>query len=377
MPRFRPRPLVRSALLLAAPLLVLLGSTTSVAAECEHFTPFGQPVHWSLADDVGASAPPEWTVICHAGQVVAFNPRHNVSDWAAYRLRREDLLKPVAPRKDAFRGDPEVPEDHRVVKADYTGTGYDRGHLAPAGAMKWSVEAMRESFFMTNMAPQVGNSFNRHIWKSLEQRMRRWACERGVLYVVTGPLYEERPLEQLVYDKDGDGVDDNGVLVYASADLGAASDVTAKSVQSEAASASSPSPISPQLTSDVIAAARDAPVPWAGTASVQAGNNDTSQVGTPGRFRAGSLRSVQSVHMACSPNNCAFAQPPTGSRTRRPESTPRRGSGGSAPKLRPERRGGGGRRGDRTEHTPWVAIVEEFGVQTIPRALNAAWRRSP
>ena len=52
---------------------------------------------------------------------------------------------------------------------------------------------------------------------------------------------------------------------YASADLGAASDVTTKSVQSEAASASSSTPISPQLTSDVIAAARDAPVPWAGS----------------------------------------------------------------------------------------------------------------
>ena len=74
---------------------------------------------------------------------------------------------------------------------------------------------MSESFFMSNMAPQVGNGFNRHIWKSLEQAMRRWACERGVLYVVTGPLYEEQPIEQLVYDKDGDGdgVDDNGVLV--------------------------------------------------------------------------------------------------------------------------------------------------------------------
>ena len=107
----------------------------------------------------------------------------------------------------------EVPDGHRVVKADYTGTGYDRGHLAPAGAMKWSSEAMSQSFFMSNMAPQVGNGFNRHIWKSLEQRVRRWACERGVLYVVTGPLYEERPIGQLAYDKDDDGVDDNGVLV--------------------------------------------------------------------------------------------------------------------------------------------------------------------
>ena len=191
MPRFRRRALGRSALLLAAPLLVLLGSTTSVAAQCEHFAPFGQPVHRSLAADVGVLAPPEWTVICHTGQVVAFNSTHNVSDWAAYRLRREDLLNDVVKRKDAFRGDPEVPEGHRVVKADYTGTGYDRGHLAPAGRDEVVRRVvMSESFFMSNMAPQVGNGFNRHIWKSLEQRMRRWACERGVLYVVTGPLYE-------------------------------------------------------------------------------------------------------------------------------------------------------------------------------------------
>ena len=212
MRRIHARAFQRSVLLLAALLFLWLGSTASALADCEHFTPFGQPVHRSLGDDVGVLAPPEWTVICHTGQVVAFNPTHNVSDWAAYRLRREDLLNDVVKRKDAFRGDPEVPEGHRVVKADYTGTGYDRGHLAPAGAMKWSPESMRESFFMSNMAPQVGNGFNRHIWKSLEQRMRRWACERGVLYVVTGPLYEERPIEQLVYDKDGDGDDDNGVL---------------------------------------------------------------------------------------------------------------------------------------------------------------------
>ena len=211
--RIRRRTRGRSALSLAVLLLVSLGESAAATADCDHFTPFGQPVHRSLADDVGVSAPPEWTVICNAGQVVAFNPEHNVSDWVAHRLRREDLLNNVVERKDAFRGDPDVPEEHRVVKADYTSTGYDRGHLAPAGAMKWSAEAMSESFYMSNMAPQVGNGFNRHIWKSLEQRMRRWACERGALYVVTGPLYEARPIEQLVYDNDGDGVDDNGVLV--------------------------------------------------------------------------------------------------------------------------------------------------------------------
>ena len=101
---------------------------------------------------------------------------------------------------------------------------------------------------------------------------------------------------------------------YASADLGAASDVTSKSVQSEAASASSPTPISHQLTSDVIAGTRGARLLWQ-AASAQGGNNDTSQAGAVGRFSAGSLRPAQSVHEGCSPNNRAFPQPPTSAST--------------------------------------------------------------
>ena len=97
---------------------------------------------------------------------------------------------------------------------------------------------------------------------------------------------------------------------YASADLGAASDVTAKSVQSEAASASSPTPISLQLTSDVIAGTPGARVLWQ-AASAQGGNNDTSQADAVGRFSAGSLRPAQSVHEGCSPFIRAFSQPPT------------------------------------------------------------------
>ena len=198
---------------LAASLVALTTSSSLALAKCDHFTPFGQPVHWSPASDLGLANAPDWTVICHAGQVVAFNLEHNVSDWVAFRLRREDLLNPKVPRKDAFRLDPKVPEGNRVVSDDYLNTGYDRGHLAPAGSMKWSEESMSESFFMSNMAPQVGAGFNRSSWKALERRMRHWACERGVLYVVTGPLYQDRPIKQLVADNDADGEDDNGILV--------------------------------------------------------------------------------------------------------------------------------------------------------------------
>ena len=206
--REKMRLLLFSGLLNAAVCL-----PTGSAAACDQFTPFGQPVSSNLLEDVGVAAAPNRIVICHTGQVVAFNPERNVSDWVAYRLRREDLLNQTVERKDNFRSDLRVPEEHRVVHSDYTRTGYDRGHLAPAAAMRWSFEAMNDSFFMTNIAPQVGSGFNQHIWKSLERRMRQWACQRGVLYVVTGPLYERTPVERIAYDEDGDGKDDNGILV--------------------------------------------------------------------------------------------------------------------------------------------------------------------
>ena len=191
----------------------LFFSSSPATAACDQFSPFGQPVSSHLPGDVGVASAPDRIVICHTGQVVSFNPERNVSDWVAYRLRREDLLNPAVERKDNFRPDPQVPEQHRVVHSDYTRTGYDRGHLAPAAAMRWSFDAMNDSFLMTNIAPQVGSGFNQHIWKSLERRMRQWACERGVLYVVTGPLYELTPVEKIEYDRDRDGKDDNGILV--------------------------------------------------------------------------------------------------------------------------------------------------------------------
>ena len=182
--------------------MMLWSAAADGAAACAEFTPFGQP-----------GKAPELDVICHTGQLAGFNPERNVSDWVAYRLRRSDLLNQVVPRKDQFREDPEAPEGHRVDKDDYVGTGYDRGHLAPAGAMRWSAAAMSDSFYMTNMAPQVGAGFNRGIWRSLERRMRQWACERGTLYIVTGPLYERPRIERMESDTDGDGEDDNGILV--------------------------------------------------------------------------------------------------------------------------------------------------------------------
>jgi endonuclease G len=69
-------------------------------------------------------------------------------------------------------------EDYKVTTgsaslSDFKGSGYDRGHLAPAGDMKWSSTAMSESFYMSNMSPQKPG-FNRGIWKKLESRKLPW-----------------------------------------------------------------------------------------------------------------------------------------------------------------------------------------------------------
>jgi endonuclease G len=102
-----------------------------------------------------------------------------------------NLVKNAA-RKDDFREDPEVPTQHRQTLADYTGMGFDRGHVAPAADMTFDAKAMSESFFLTNMMPQVPGN-NRGIWKYLEENVRYWAQVKGEVYVITGALFEGQP----------------------------------------------------------------------------------------------------------------------------------------------------------------------------------------
>ena len=70
---------------------------------------------------------------------------------------------------------------------DFRGSGYDRGHLAPAGDMGFSYEAMSESFYLSNMSPQKAG-FNRRIWRSLESRVRDWVVSNGSVHVITGGI---------------------------------------------------------------------------------------------------------------------------------------------------------------------------------------------
>ena len=126
--------------------------------------------------------------ICHTGYCLAYDENYKLAKWVAYELTFAETQGTFA-RNDKFKPDPLILKNSASL-ADYKKSGYDRGHLAPAADMKWSAEAMRESFYLSNMSPQ-DKSFNRGIWKKLEEQVRNWAIENKSVYITTGPILEK------------------------------------------------------------------------------------------------------------------------------------------------------------------------------------------
>ena len=127
-------------------------------------------------------------VIHHAGYSFVYSEKHEQAKWVAYELTNKETEKAVE-RTNDFIPDPFV-KTGSADNPDYAGSGYDRGHLAPAADMGWSEQSMKESFYFSNMSPQVP-SFNRGIWKKLEEQVRTWAIENEAIYVVTGPILKD------------------------------------------------------------------------------------------------------------------------------------------------------------------------------------------
>ena len=124
-------------------------------------------------------------IIEHLGYTVSYNHDWNLPNWVAYELTNDELYGDIK-RTNNFAPDPLVYGDP-VVTYDYTHSGYDRGHMAPAADMKWSEQAMRESFYMTNICPQNQN-LNRGDWNDLEELARDWARKFGNIYIACGPI---------------------------------------------------------------------------------------------------------------------------------------------------------------------------------------------
>lgn len=131
-------------------------------------------------------------LIFHTHYALSYSVDHKQAEWVAYELTKDKVLNAVADRDGlSFVVDPKLTAGDPVTSSDYTNTGYDRGHLAPAADMAFSQRAMEESFYTTNISPQEP-AFNRGIWKSLEEQVRDWAVAYGRIYVATGPVLTKR-----------------------------------------------------------------------------------------------------------------------------------------------------------------------------------------
>ena len=136
-------------------------------------------------------------IISHTGYSLLYNEKYKQANWVAYELTKEETNK-IFERSNKFISDPQV-KSLNAFNKDYAGSGYDKGHLAPAADMGWSASSMTESFYYSNMSPQLPG-FNRGIWKKLEELVRTWAIENKAVYVVTGPVLS-KGLQTIGYNK--------------------------------------------------------------------------------------------------------------------------------------------------------------------------------
>lgn len=125
-------------------------------------------------------------IINHQYYTLSYIEQHEQAEWVAYEMTQEMLRAPNVKRSDRFIRDSMV-STGSAGYYDYRGSGYTRGHLAPAGDMAFNSTAMQESFYMSNISPQV-RAFNNGIWKELEEQVRDWTYHNDQMYIVTGPI---------------------------------------------------------------------------------------------------------------------------------------------------------------------------------------------
>ncbi|MDE6783071.1 MAG: DNA/RNA non-specific endonuclease [Paramuribaculum sp.] len=135
----------------------------------------------------------EESMVAYKGMDISFNPRMHIPNWVCWELTADETDGSI-PRSNKFLCDESVPGCAEPY--DYNYSGYDRGHMAPAGDMKWDKDAMSETFYMTNICPQ-SKTLNTGTWKRLEQKCRTWAQADSAVIIVCGPILTDKITEYI------------------------------------------------------------------------------------------------------------------------------------------------------------------------------------
>ncbi len=120
--------------------------------------------------------------------VVCFDPAHKIPAWVGYALTTDEANTKATGRTGSFRADAGLPRGGRAENADYAGSNYDKGHMAPANDFSWSVDAMKATFVLSNAVPQR-HGLNGGQWAQLEGAVHDLAASQGTVWVFSGPVF--------------------------------------------------------------------------------------------------------------------------------------------------------------------------------------------
>lgn len=130
----------------------------------------------------------EEDIVRHTGYTASYNHGTLVPDWVAWELTSEEV-KGRLEGQFSFSRDPEV-RAPKASREDYSHSGWDKGHMAPRADMRWSLKALEESYFFTNICPQ-DHEMNSQAWRKIEELSRRLAIRYGSVYIVCGPIFTD------------------------------------------------------------------------------------------------------------------------------------------------------------------------------------------
>lgn len=126
-------------------------------------------------------------IVKHDYYTLSYNEKYEQAEWVAYELKKSNMGNNHF-KRPYFIEDPKV----KTGSADYRNykkSGYDKGHLCPAGDMEFAINAYNDTFFTSNISPQL-HDFNAGVWNRLEQKVRYWATKYDGIYVVTGGVLQ-------------------------------------------------------------------------------------------------------------------------------------------------------------------------------------------
>ncbi len=161
------------------------------------FQPASTSVHLAFGNPSNASQTDENNyLIVGDGSAFSYNNSRGTINWMSWRTTREDLGDSI-PRPD-FRPDPRLPGNFkRVGHYDYSGGGYDRGHMVPSADRFANPKLNEETFLMTNIVPQTG-ALNQFPWEKLESYARSQARRKFEVYQIAGVYGELEVLKNKV-----------------------------------------------------------------------------------------------------------------------------------------------------------------------------------